>query len=60
MQRPRTLSKLSESIHHQLNAYALAAGVAGAGALRWHSLRFILALKGRPNLPHSFPLFMTV
>jgi hypothetical protein len=33
MQRPRTPAKLSESIHHQLNSYALAASAAGVGAL---------------------------
>jgi hypothetical protein len=33
MRRPRTPLKLSESIHHQLNAYALAATAAGVGML---------------------------
>ena len=33
MQRPRTPSKLSESIHRQLNAYTLAASAAGVGVL---------------------------
>jgi hypothetical protein len=31
--RPRKTLKLSESIHHQLNAYALAATTAGVGML---------------------------
>ena len=30
---PRTPSRLSDSVHHQLNLYALAAGAAGVGAL---------------------------
>ena len=33
MQRPRTPPKLSESLHRQLNSYALAAGAAGVGLL---------------------------
>jgi len=33
MQRPRTPSKLSESLHRQLNMYALAASAAGVGML---------------------------
>jgi hypothetical protein len=33
MQRPRTPSKLSESLHQWLNAYALAASTAGVGVL---------------------------
>jgi len=32
-QSPRTLSKLSDSVHHQLNMYALAASAAGVGVL---------------------------
>jgi len=32
-QRPRTPSNLSESLHHQLNSYALAASAAGVGML---------------------------
>ena len=31
--QPRTPSRLSDSLHHQLNMYALAAGAAGVGAL---------------------------
>jgi hypothetical protein len=31
----RAPSKLSESVHHQLNMYALAAGAAGVGVLAW-------------------------
>jgi hypothetical protein len=31
--QPRTPSRLSDSLHHQLNMYALAASAAGAGAL---------------------------
>ena len=30
---PRMTAKLSESVHHQLNMYALAAGAAGVGVL---------------------------
>jgi len=33
MQRPRTPSKLSSSVHHQLNSYALAASAAGVSLL---------------------------
>ncbi len=33
MQRPRTPSKLSDSLHQRLNSYALAASVAGVGVL---------------------------
>ncbi len=33
MQRPRTPSKLSESLHQRLNSYALAASAAGVGLL---------------------------
>jgi hypothetical protein len=33
MQRPRTPSRISESLHHQLNSYALAASAAGVGLL---------------------------
>ncbi len=33
MQRPRTPSKLSDSLHRRLNAYALAASAAGVGFL---------------------------
>ena len=33
MQRPRTPSKLSESLHRQLNSYAVAASAAGMGML---------------------------
>jgi hypothetical protein len=33
MQRPRTPSNLSESLHHRLNAYALAASAAGVNVL---------------------------
>jgi hypothetical protein len=33
MQRPRIPSDLSESVHHRLNMYALAASAAGAGVL---------------------------
>jgi hypothetical protein len=33
MQRPRTPSKLSESLHQRLNSYALAASAAGVGML---------------------------
>jgi len=33
MQRPRTPSNLSESLHHRLNAYALAASATGVGLL---------------------------
>jgi hypothetical protein len=33
MQRPRTPSKLSESLHHRLNSYALAASAAGVSLL---------------------------
>lgn len=32
-QPPRTPSRLSDSVHHQLNVYALAAGAAGVGLL---------------------------
>jgi len=33
MQRPRTPSRISESLHHQLNSYALAASAAGVSVL---------------------------
>jgi len=33
MQRPRTPSRISESLHRQLNSYALAASAAGVGVL---------------------------
>jgi hypothetical protein len=33
MQRPRTPSRISESLHHRLNSYALAASAAGVGML---------------------------
>jgi hypothetical protein len=33
LQQPRTPSRLSDSVHHQLNMYALAATAAGVGAL---------------------------
>ena len=32
----RTAANLSESIHQQLNMYALAAGAAGVGVLAFH------------------------
>ena len=31
--KPKSLPNLSESVHHQLNSYALAAGAAGVGFL---------------------------
>ncbi len=31
--RPRTTSKLSDSVHHRLNMYAFAASAAGVGML---------------------------
>jgi hypothetical protein len=33
--RPRKTANLSESVHHQLSMYAIAAGAAGAGLLAW-------------------------
>jgi hypothetical protein len=33
MQRPRTPSRISDSLHHQLNMYAIAAGAAGVSVL---------------------------